>query len=172
MIWFYRLFFPAVWAIFLLYWPIKARNTKAAQRLEPSASRILRLFLLLIALVLFSTDRVPLPWLQLQLWRTGFWPFWLGAVITVGGVLFAIWAREHLGRNWSDSVTIKQEHELITSGPYALVRHPIYIGILTGASWYRDCTVANPRFRSFHPCIFGSMVEAPNRRAVDALTIW
>ncbi|MGA8670162.1 MAG: isoprenylcysteine carboxylmethyltransferase family protein, partial [Terracidiphilus sp.] len=48
------------------------------------------------------------------------------------GLLFAVWAREHLGRNWSRSVTIKQDHELITSGPYAVVRHPIYTGILTG----------------------------------------
>jgi hypothetical protein len=61
-----------------------------------------------------------------------FWPFWLGAVVTIAGLLFAIWAREHLGSNWSRSVTIKQGHELITSGPYAVVRHPIYTGILTG----------------------------------------
>ncbi len=39
---------------------------------------------------------------------------------------------EHLGRNWSRSVTIKQGHELITTGPYAVVRHPIYTGILSG----------------------------------------
>ena len=38
----------------------------------------------------------------------------------------------HLGRNWSSSVTIKEDHELIISGPYAMVRHPIYTGILTG----------------------------------------
>ena len=50
----------------------------------------------------------------------------------VAGLLFAVWAREHLGRNWSSSVTIKQGHELITTGPYAVVRHPIYTGILAG----------------------------------------
>ena len=59
-------------------------------------------------------------------------PFWLGAAVTVAGLLFAVWAREHLGRNWSRSVTIKQDHELITTGPYAVVRHPIYTGILAG----------------------------------------
>jgi protein-S-isoprenylcysteine O-methyltransferase Ste14 len=46
--------------------------------------------------------------------------------------LFAVWERRHLGRNWSNAVTIKQGHELITTGPYTLVRHPIYTGILTG----------------------------------------
>ena len=132
MLWFYESFFPAVWILFFLYWQIKAANTKTTQRLEPAASRILRVFIFLIAIALLSTTRIPLPWLYLQLWPVGFWPFWLGAAVTIPGLLFAVWAREHLGSNWSRSVTIKQGHELITSGPYAVVRHPIYTGILTG----------------------------------------
>ena len=44
-----------------------------------------------------------------------------------------MWARHCLGRNWSRSVTIKEDHELIVSGPYTLVRHPIYTGLLTGS---------------------------------------
>jgi protein-S-isoprenylcysteine O-methyltransferase Ste14 len=132
MLWFYEYSFPVAWILFLLYWQIKAVNTKATQRLEPAASRILRVFIFVIAIALLSTTRVPLPWLYLQLWPVGLWPFWLGAGVTIAGLLFAIWAREHLGRNWSRSVTIKQDHELITTGPYAVVRHPIYTGILTG----------------------------------------
>ena len=132
MLWFYESFFPVVWIVFFLYWQIKAANTKTTQRLEPAASRILRVFIFLIAIVLLSTTRIPLPLLYLQLWPVGLWPFWLGAAVTIAGLLFAIWAREHLGSNWSRSVTIKQGHELITSGPYAVVRHPIYTGILTG----------------------------------------
>jgi protein-S-isoprenylcysteine O-methyltransferase Ste14 len=132
MLWFYESFFPAVWILFFLYWQIKAANTKTTQRLEPAASRILRVFIFLIAIALLSTTRIPLPWLYLQLWPVGFWPFWLGAGVTIPGLLFAVWAREHLGGNWSRSVTIKQDHELIATGPYAVVRHPIYTGILTG----------------------------------------
>jgi protein-S-isoprenylcysteine O-methyltransferase Ste14 len=132
MLRFYESFFPVVWIVFVLYWQIKAADTKATQRLEPAASRIFRALTLLIAIVLLSIPRIPLPWLYLQLWPSGYWPFWLGAAITVAGLLFAVWARDHLGRNWSHSVTIKQGHELITSGPYALVRHPIYTGILIG----------------------------------------
>ncbi len=132
MLWFYEYFFPVVWIFFFLYWQIKAANTKTTQRLEPAASRILRVFIFLIAIVLLSTTRIPLPWLYLQLWPVGFWPFWLGAAVTIAGLLFAVWARAHLGRNWSRSVTIKQGHELITTGPYAVVRHPIYTGVLTG----------------------------------------
>lgn len=132
MLWLYELFFPVVWIAFLLYWQIKAVHTKTTQRLEPAASRIFRVFLFLIAITLVSTRLIPLRWLYLPLWPSGFWPFWLGAAVTVAGILFAVWAREHLGSNWSRSVTIKQGHELITTGPYAVVRHPIYTGILTG----------------------------------------
>jgi protein-S-isoprenylcysteine O-methyltransferase Ste14 len=132
MFWFYESFFPVVWIVFLVYWNIKAVDTKTTQRLESAASRILRVFIFLIAIVLLSLPGIPLPWLYVHLWPAGLWPFWLGAAITIAGLLFAVWARAHLGRNWSRSVTIKQGHELITTGPYAMVRHPIYTGILIG----------------------------------------
>lgn len=44
----------------------------------------------------------------------------------------AVWARVHLGRNWSGIVTVKEDHELIRTGPYGYVRHPIYTGLITG----------------------------------------
>jgi len=56
---------------------------------------------------------------------------WIGVVLCVAGLAFCIWARFTLGRNWSGVVTLKGGHQLITSGPYALVRHPIYTGLLT-----------------------------------------
>jgi len=52
MLWFYEYFFPVVWIFFFVYWQIKAANTKTTQRLEPAASRILRVFIFLIAIVL------------------------------------------------------------------------------------------------------------------------
>jgi protein-S-isoprenylcysteine O-methyltransferase Ste14 len=132
VLWFYEFFFPVLWAVFLIYWLVKAVGTKTTRRLEPMGSRVLRAVIFLTAVVLFSTTRIPLHWLYLQPWPQGNWPFWTGAIVMVSGALFAVWAREHLGRNWSGSVTIKQGHELITSGPYAVVRHPIYTGILAG----------------------------------------
>ena len=132
MLWFYESFFPVVWIAFLVYWRIKAAGTKTTQRREPAASGILRVLAFLIVIVLLSTTRIPLPWLYHPLWRSGIWPFWVGAAVTVVGLLFAVWARHYLGGNWSSAVTIKQGHELITTGPYALVRHPIYTGVLTG----------------------------------------
>jgi protein-S-isoprenylcysteine O-methyltransferase Ste14 len=55
---------------------------------------------------------------------------WLLVAIAVGGVLFMWWARLHLGRLWSASVTRKADHHIIDTGPYAVVRHPIYTGLL------------------------------------------
>jgi protein-S-isoprenylcysteine O-methyltransferase Ste14 len=55
-----------------------------------------------------------------------------GVVITWAGVLLAIWARYHLGRFWSSTVALREGHQLIRSGPYAFIRHPIYTGMLAG----------------------------------------
>jgi len=54
----------------------------------------------------------------------------LGAVICVFGLYVTIWARRTLAGNWSNDVTFKQGHELIRTGPYRFVRHPIYTGLL------------------------------------------
>ena len=58
---------------------------------------------------------------------------WVAAILVALGVLFAIWARIHLGRNWSSTPSVKENHELVTSGPYHFVRHPIYTGVLLAA---------------------------------------
>jgi protein-S-isoprenylcysteine O-methyltransferase Ste14 len=83
-----------------------------------------------IAVILFSKPSLSIALLGKRFLPLTEWPFWVGLSLTAGGLLFTVWARLHLGRNWSGTVTIKQGHELITSGPYAFVRHPIYTGLL------------------------------------------
>ena len=56
---------------------------------------------------------------------------WVGVALCIAGLAFCVWARFTLGRNWSGVVTFKGGHELITEGPYAIERHPIYTGLLT-----------------------------------------
>jgi protein-S-isoprenylcysteine O-methyltransferase Ste14 len=58
---------------------------------------------------------------------------WIGAALTAIGIGVAIWARVNLGRNWSSRPAVKEQHELVTTGPYAYVRHPIYSGIMLAA---------------------------------------
>ena len=53
-----------------------------------------------------------------------------GVLLVAAGLGFSVWARIHLGRNWSAEVVVKQDHALIRSGPYRCVRHPIYSGML------------------------------------------
>jgi protein-S-isoprenylcysteine O-methyltransferase Ste14 len=55
----------------------------------------------------------------------------IGAVLFACGIALAVWARLHLGRNWGMPMTQRAEPELVTSGPYRFVRHPIYTGLLT-----------------------------------------
>ena len=57
-----------------------------------------------------------------------------GLVIAVAGLAIALWARRHLGQYWSDMVSLKLDHQLIRSGPYATMRHPIYSGVLLGVA--------------------------------------
>jgi len=107
MLWFFESFFPVVRIAYPLDWRLQAADAKTTQRRKPTASGILRRLAFLIVIVLLSTNRIPLPWLYGQLWPTGIWPFWIGVAVTVAGLLFAVWARQFLGRNWSSSVTIK-----------------------------------------------------------------
>jgi protein-S-isoprenylcysteine O-methyltransferase Ste14 len=53
-----------------------------------------------------------------------------GLIIEATGLLLAVWTRRHLGRNWSGEISIKRDHQLVRSGPYHVVRHPIYTALL------------------------------------------
>lgn len=65
-----------------------------------------------------------------QVWAPAAWTTWLAVLLTAAGLGFAWWARMHLGELWSSSVTRKQDHRVIDTGPYGVVRHPIYAGLL------------------------------------------
>jgi protein-S-isoprenylcysteine O-methyltransferase Ste14 len=146
MLWFYQWFFPVLWVVFLLFWQFKPGGTKTTVRLEGLFSRIVRALAFLVAIALMMLGNLPAHFLYWAIVPQGFTAFWAGAFITVLGMLFALWARSHLGANWSRSVTVKRDHELIITGPYALVRHPIYTGILTG---FLGTAVAEGQVRSF-----------------------
>jgi protein-S-isoprenylcysteine O-methyltransferase Ste14 len=70
---------------------------------------------------------------DVQFWRLNAALKWILAAATGGGFLFAWWARIHLGRLWSDWLTKKAGHYVVDTGPYRLVRHPIYLGIIVAS---------------------------------------
>jgi protein-S-isoprenylcysteine O-methyltransferase Ste14 len=114
------------WVIFNLYWEFATKNASAAKSAESSASRSVHVSL------------VNLAWLLVIVGIQGLGRFLpvsspvmaAGLAVEAAGLFVAIWARRHLGRNWSGEITIKVDHQLIRSGPYKLLRHPIYSGIL------------------------------------------
>lgn len=68
-------------------------------------------------------------WVTPRVWHLTPWPAWITCGLGIAGLVFTWWARVHLGRLWSGVVTRKADHHIIDSGPYGLVRHPIYTGL-------------------------------------------
>ena len=130
---FYQIFFPAAWLGWVVLWYIFAVNVKTTVRSQAAVPRLINLAVLYCAALLMWIPRIPqAPALNARFLPASQWQFWvaLGAALTFIGLAFTVWARIYLGRNWSGAgVTIKADHELITGGPYALVRHPIYAGL-------------------------------------------
>ncbi|MGB0035251.1 MAG: isoprenylcysteine carboxylmethyltransferase family protein [Candidatus Acidiferrales bacterium] len=118
------------WAVFVIYWIVAARTQSKAQKREPALERLLHVLWLAGAFFLLYKDDLPIGPLNRQFLPHRLWIASLGAGLTVAGVGFAIWARRHLGKNWSAEVTIREEHNLIRTGPYKHIRHPIYTGLL------------------------------------------
>ena len=118
----------AVWVVWEVYWGVSARGAKRTVSSEPFLSRLpVVAGLALVIFLLFAS-----PWLGGFLGRDlplrGDPGYFAGLILALGGCGFAFWARHTLGRNWSGRVTIKEDHELVTAGPYRWVRHPIYTG--------------------------------------------
>jgi protein-S-isoprenylcysteine O-methyltransferase Ste14 len=126
----YRYTFSVMWLSWVAYWWVASRDVKSTVQRESLPSRLSHIVPLAIAVLLYSSQRVRMPLLAERFLPLTEWSYWIGAFLTAGGLLFTVWARLHLGRNWSGSVTIKKGHELVMSGPYGLVRHPIYTGLL------------------------------------------
>jgi protein-S-isoprenylcysteine O-methyltransferase Ste14 len=110
---------------------VSSLRIKAAVRRESIVSRLAHVIPLVVGGVLIGWRDMPWRDLNLRLWPHSLLAYGIGLALLVAGLAFAVWARVHLGRNWSGSVTVKEGHELIRSGPYACVRHPIYTGLIT-----------------------------------------
>jgi protein-S-isoprenylcysteine O-methyltransferase Ste14 len=133
----------ACWVVFLVIWAINSFGTKTSVRRGlNSAGVVWRFAVLIIALGL--SKAMASGWLP----RLAPFPYGvqvIGVALTVLGIGFAVWARMTLGANWGMPMTLREKPDLITGGPYAHVRHPIYTGIIfamlgtaltVGAWWF------------------------------------
>jgi protein-S-isoprenylcysteine O-methyltransferase Ste14 len=121
----------AVWAVLTLYWLYASRRVKKPRRRQPVLQRGLACASVGIVALLMLGGRGPdVPLLGLRVWPDGPLAGWMGVAVCCAGAAFAIRARQILADNWSAEVQVKERHALITQGPYAIVRHPIYTGVL------------------------------------------
>jgi protein-S-isoprenylcysteine O-methyltransferase len=122
-----RLIYGA-WIAFGVIWLLGAGLSKRTARSQSNASRFLQGGLAGSGFVILFDRLIPLGPLDDRFLPASAVSAWIGFAITLAGALIAIWARFVLGRNWSATITIKQDHEIVRRGPYAVVRHPIYSG--------------------------------------------
>lgn len=123
----------ACWGLFFSYWLYAAiRKRKAAKRRESVIGRMGQLLPMAAAYILMFRYASHRGWLGMRFIPRAMEIEVLGAVLTAAGLGMAIWARSCLGANWSAQVSIRADHELIRTGPYRWIRHPIYTGMLIG----------------------------------------
>ena len=115
--------------VFAAFWAITWLLTKkTVEKQKWSSVRVLYWIFGLTGVLLFFLSGLPI--INMPLFKSSLASQSFGLLVEVLGLCFAIWARVTLGGNWSSAVTFKEKHELITRGPYGLVRHPIYTGVL------------------------------------------
>jgi protein-S-isoprenylcysteine O-methyltransferase Ste14 len=120
---------PGLWLAWAVYWWKSSYGVKRVVRQESALSRAAHFVPLVVAAVLLSVKSVP-GWLGTRWIESGWVVFFVGVTLVIAGLLFSVWARIVLGDNWSASVTLKQHHEIVRTGPYRWIRHPIYTGLV------------------------------------------
>lgn len=125
-----ELLIPVLWLTWLAAWLVLSRKVKAPVRREPRSTRLMGLALLLAALLLLLPPDSAAPLLAGRFVPEAEWTYWTGVGLIALGLLFAVQALLLLARDRSAGERIGKGHALVTCGPYALVRHPIYAGLL------------------------------------------
>ena len=126
------LLFAVIWLGWLISWMVAALwSDRTAKRLLTWDVLVYRILILAGAILSWPLTARHLG--LKRIWQVGYTGAYLLATVTLAGILFAWWARIHLGRLWSSAVTRKEHHHVVDTGPYSLVRHPIYTGLLTSA---------------------------------------
>lgn len=121
--------FEFPWIVFGLYWAIGALKTRATVRREPFLARYGVMFIEVVGFTLLFSHDADIGVLSRHFAPRTMTMEALGLAFTWAGIGLAVWARYHLGQYWSGRITLKEGHELIRTGPYARLRHPIYTGL-------------------------------------------
>lgn len=129
---FFRRASGALWLAWFLCWGGMALFAKPDRMREPLTADLPVLLGSLLTVTALFTPRAMPGWTMVRLLPVVPALDWAGLIAQAVGMVFAVWARLALGRNWSGRVTLKEDHQLVITGPYRWVRHPIYTGLLLG----------------------------------------
>ena len=143
-----------LWLVFIASWNLAMLWTARAVSRGPFAQRVATLAVYVLGFGLlfsapagqsphFGADRMLPVASRVPLWQVAAVPGWALVAVIVAGLAIAWWARLHIGKLWSGQLTLREDHRVVDSGPYAVVRHPIYTGFIT-ASWGLAVLVATP----------------------------
>jgi protein-S-isoprenylcysteine O-methyltransferase Ste14 len=127
---FFRIAFGCAWGALVLVWAWGWRISKPTSRTATGLNSLTPYLPVLIGLALLQMHVLPERWIKEPLRPHSLALDAAGLAVTVLGAVFAIWARVTLGRNWSSVPQVKAQHELVVNGPYRIVRHPIYTGLI------------------------------------------
>jgi len=127
---FERALLGILWLFWLVYWLAAAQRTAANKRMETLLEGVSYRIPLAIGVFLMVFWRMPLLLRIPALGTQSPLAAGTGLAFTVAGLCFAVWGRMHLGKYWSGRITLKENHRVIQTGPYAWVRHPIYSGLI------------------------------------------
>ena len=118
------------WAAWAILWAAMAFFSKSNKRRESPGQRLQHVIPAMLGFLLLFREGVGSPWFTRAIFPDDPVLMLVCVALTMLGLLFSVWARLALGSNWSGTVTIKANHQLIRRGPYRFIRHPIYTGML------------------------------------------
>nr|HEV7952846.1 isoprenylcysteine carboxylmethyltransferase family protein [Candidatus Acidoferrales bacterium] len=117
----------AIWLVMIVYWNSSVRKIRPVAKAEDAKSIARRQLLLNLAILMLF---VPVPGLTRQFLAPTRAAVAAGFTVQAGSALFYFWTKRYLGRFWSSAVAIMKDHQLVRTGPYRLIRHPLYTGML------------------------------------------
>jgi protein-S-isoprenylcysteine O-methyltransferase Ste14 len=140
-----------MWFAITVYWILSALFVKKTIKRQPAPERMAYIICVLIAFCLLFENYISFAFLyypvlsQAEGWKIA------GLLICAAGLIFSVIARIYLGKNWSGTITIKKNHQLIQSGPYRITRNPIYTGFLTA---FAGCAMSLGQLKGWLGVIF------------------